>query len=140
LIKAFQLKGAIMKASPLNSANPPSASSPGENPCFSGGPNIAALNVLADGGVSYLLPYAQFLFAERESNPGLEKDPDAPRERLLIRFARADVALLGSGLRRLENRLQQYELQFVKSADRRLAAALNGHVAAVTVTLTKENL
>ena len=73
--------------------------------------------MLADGGVSYLLPYAQFLFAERESNPALEKEPDAPPEKLLIRFAQADVLILGSGLRRLETRLQQYELKFVKSAD-----------------------
>lgn len=129
-----------MKTSPLNPADPPSASSPGENPCFSGGPNIAALNVLADGGVSYLLPYAQFLFAERESNPALEKEPDAPPEKMLIRFARADVVVLGSGLRRLENCLQQCELKFVKSADQCLTATLNTHVAAVAVTLTKENV
>jgi hypothetical protein len=130
----------MMKPSPLNPGDPPSASNPSENPCFSGGPNLAALNVLADGGASYLLPYAQFLFAERESNPALEKEPDAPPEKMLIRFARADVVVFGSGLRRLENRLQQYELKFVKSADRRLAVVLNGHVAAVTVTFTKENV
>jgi hypothetical protein len=101
---------------------------------------MAALNVLADGGVSYLLPYAQFLFGERESNPALEKEPDAPPEKLLIRFARADVAVLGSGLKRLEQDIQKYELRFVKSADRRLAATLNTHIAAVTVTLTNKNV
>ncbi|HZQ45832.1 MAG TPA: hypothetical protein VFC07_02375 [Verrucomicrobiae bacterium] len=129
-----------MKQSPSNPGDPPSASSPGENPCFSGGPNLAALNVLADGGVSYLLPYAQFLFAVRGSNPALEKEPDAPPEKLLIRFARADVAVLGSGLKRLEQDIQKYELRFVKSADRRLAATLNTHIAAVTVTLTNKNV
>ena len=36
--------------------------------------------------------------------------------------------------------IQKYELKFVKSADRRLAATLNTHIAAVTVTLTKENV
>ena len=41
---------------------------------------------------------------------------------------------------RLERRLQKYELKFVKSADRRLAATLKTHIAAVTLTLTKENV
>lgn len=100
---------------------------------------MAALNVLADDGTSYLLPYAQFLFAEREPNPALEKEPDAPPEKMRIHLAQADVVVLGSGLRRLETRLQQYELKFVKAADRRLAAALNGHVATVTVTIAEEN-
>ena len=59
-------------------------------------------NVFADDGISYLLPYAQFLYAERISNPALEKEPDAPPEKMLIRFACADVVVLGSGLKRLE--------------------------------------
>ena len=70
----------------------------------------------------------------------MEKEPDAPPEKMLIRFARADVVVLGSGLQRLEREIQKYELKFVKSADRRLAATLNTHIAAVTVTLTKENV
>jgi hypothetical protein len=59
---------------------------------------------------------------------------------LLIRFASANVVVLGSGLKRLEAEIQKYELKFVKSADRRLAATLKTHIAAVTVTLTKENV
>ena len=68
------------------------------------------------------------------------KGPDAPPEKMRIHFARADVVVLGSGLKRLEQGIQKYELKFVKSADRRLAATLNTHIAAVTVTLTKENV
>jgi len=95
---------------------------------------------IADDGTSYLLPYAQFLYAEKISNPALEKEPDAPPEKMLIRFASANVVVLGSGLKRLEAEIQKYELKFVKSADRRLAATLKTHIAAVTVTLTKENV
>jgi hypothetical protein len=138
LPKPFQLKGVTMKSSPLNPADPTSASSLRDNPCFSGGPDIAALQVLADGSVSYLLPYAQFLSAERRPNPALEREPEAPPEQLLIRFARADVVVLGSGLARLETVLQKYELKFVKATDRRLAATLNTHIAAVAVTFIKE--
>src|SRR5664279_1054701 len=95
----------------------------GNNPCFGSDTQIAALNVVADDGNSYLLPYAQFLSAERFSNPALEQEPDAPPEKLLIRFASATVVVLGSGLKRLAGEIQKYELKFVKSAGRRLAAA-----------------
>jgi hypothetical protein len=131
-----------MKSSQLNTSENPtiSASSPRDNPCLGSDSTIAALDVFADDGISYLLPYAQFLFAERISNPALEKEPDAPPEKMLIRFASANVVVLGSGLKTLERAIQKYELKFVKSADRRYAATFKTHVAAVTVTLAKENV
>lgn len=123
-----------------SNANPiaASASNSRDNPCFSSDPNVATLNVLADDGIRYLLPYAQFLYAETIPNAALETKPDAPPEKLLLHFAAADVAVLGSGLTRLEEKIQKYELKFVKSADRRFTATLNTHVAAVTVTFSKE--
>jgi len=128
-----------MKSSQLNHDSPPiSASSPRDNPCFDIDPNIAALNLLADDGHSYLLPYAQFLYAQRDSNPALEEEPDAPPERLLIRFAVAKITVTGAGLNTLERAIQRQELKFVKAADRRLAATLKAHVAAVSVTFDKE--
>jgi hypothetical protein len=132
-----------MKSSQLNSSgNPPTApaSSPRDNPCFDTDIQTAALAAFADGGIIYLLPYAQFLYAERISNPALEKEPDASPEKMRIHFVKADVVVLGSGLKRLEQAIQKYELKFVKSADHRLAATLNTHIAAVTITLTKENV
>jgi hypothetical protein len=127
-----------MKSSELNLNDNPSASSLRDNPCFTTDLTIAALEVIADDGISYLLPYAQFLYAERMPNPAPEKEPDAPPEQMVIHFARADVVVLGSGLKRLEQNIQKYELKFVKSADRRLAETLNTHVTAVAVTLTEE--
>ena len=128
-----------MKSSQLNNDSPSiSASSPRDNPCFDIDPNIAALNLLADDGHSYLLPYAQFLYAQRDSNPALEEEPDAPPERLLIRFAVAKITVTGAGLNTLERAIQRQELKFVKAADRRLAATLKAHVAAVSVTFDKE--
>jgi len=130
-----------MKSSQLNNENPPaSASSPRDNPCLGSDPTITSLDVFADNGTSYLLPYAQFLYAERISNPALEKEPDAPPEKMRIFFATAEVVVLGSGLKRLEQGIQKSELKFVKSADRRLAATLSTHIAAVTLTLTKESV
>jgi hypothetical protein len=132
-----------MKSSqPNTSENPPttSASNPRDNPCLGSDATIATLKVIADNGISYLLPYAQFLYAEKTSNPALEKEPDAPPEKMLIRFACADVVVLGSGFNRLEHEIQKYELKFVKSADRRLAAVLKTHIVAVTLILTKENV
>ncbi len=125
----------------MNTNEVPPIESPSSrnNPCFGNDPTTAALNVFADDGHSYLLPYAQFLSAERFSNPALEQEPDAPPEKMLIRFAQAVVVVLGSGLDAVERDLQQYELKFVKSAPRRFAGLLNTHIAAVTITFTKEN-
>jgi hypothetical protein len=115
-----------------------SASSSRDNPCYGSDSTVAALNVLADNERSYQLPYAQLLYSETTPNPALEKDPDAPPEKLLIAFAVANVTVLGSGLRYIERAIQKYELKFVKSAALRYASALKTHVAAVTVSLIKE--
>ena len=131
-----------MKSSQLNTSDnqPASASSARDNPCLNRDSIIAALEVIADDGTSYLLPYSQFLYAEKIPNPVLDKEPDAPPEKMLIHFACADVIVLGSGLKRLEQDIQKYELKFVKSADRRFATTLKTHIAALTITLTKENV
>ena len=132
-----------MKSSQLNTnENPPtvSASSPRDNPCLGSDSTIAALDVFADDGISYLLPYAQFLYAEKISNPALEKEPDAPPEKMLIHFARPMWSCWAAASSGWKRTIQKYELKFVKSADRRLAATLKTHIAAVTVTLTKENV
>ena len=96
---------------PNTSEQPPaiSASSPRDNPCLGSDPTIAALEAIADDGISYLLPYAQFLYAEKIPNPALEKEPDAPPEKMPIHFAGAEVVVLGSGLKRLEQQIQKYE-------------------------------
>ena len=108
------------------------------NPCYGSDPTVATLNVFADDERSYQLPYAQFLYAEMTPNPALERNMDAPPERLLICFAVAEVMVLGSGLKSLERTIQKYELKFVKSVDRRYAATLKAHVAAVTITFTED--
>jgi hypothetical protein len=117
-----------------------SASSPRKNPCIGSDPNIAALEVIADDGISYLLPYAQFLYAERTANPALENEPEAPPEKISIHFACADVIVLGSDLNWLERRLQQYELSFVKSGNSRLDVVYDTLITAITLTLTKERV
>jgi hypothetical protein len=121
-------------------ANPAaaSASSPRDNPCYSNDPTVATLNVFADDERSYQLPYAQFLYAEMMPNPASERDADAPPKKMLVCFVSAKVMLLGSGLKSLERAIQKYELRFVKSADRRYAAALKTHVASVAINFTKE--
>ena len=115
-----------------------SESSSRDNPCYGSDPTAATLNVFTDDERSYQLPYAQFLYSEATPNPALEKDADAPPEKLLIVFAVAKVTVLGGGLKSLERMIQKYELKFVKSASRRYAAALNTHVAVVTVSFSTE--
>ena len=115
-----------------------SVSSKRDNPCYGIDPNVAALNVVADDEHSYFLPYAQLLYAEIIPNPALEKNADAPPEKLLICFAAAEVTVLGSGLQAVARKIQKCDLNFVKAVDRRFSASLKTHVTAVTITLTKE--
>jgi hypothetical protein len=130
-----------MKSSQLNTNdNPPAISAPRKNPCVGHDSNAAAIAVLTDDGISYLLPYAQFLYAERTANPALEKSPEAPPEKMSIHFGSAEVIVLGSGLKRLEGWLQKNELSFVMPADSRLGAVYDTLITAVTVTLNKENV
>ena len=131
-----------MSSSPLNSANPPvaSVSNLSSNPCYDTDPGVAALMVFADEGINYIFPYAQFLYAERMPNPDLEKEPEAPPEKMLIHFATAEVVVLGSGLTRIEQGILKYELTFIRAAGRSLAAVLKVHVAAIAVTFNKEVL
>lgn len=117
-----------------------SASSSRDNPCYGNDPTVATLNVFADNERSYQLPYAQFLYAELTPNPVLEKNADAPPEKLLICFAVAEVAVFGCGLKSLERAIQKYELKFVKSADRRYTTTLKTHVAAVIISFTEGKL
>ncbi len=114
-----------------------SASSSRDNPCFELDASIAAVQVLADDGRSYLLPYAQFLYAERTANPAVQREPEAPPETLLLHFATADVVLLGSGLKVVEKAVQRYELKSAQAADRRFAATLKVHIAAISITLSE---
>ena len=125
----------------MNTNEPPpiaSASAPRNPTCYDLDPNAAALKVFADDGHNYLLAYAQFLYADTFANPDLEQDADAPPEKMLIRFAQADVVVLGSDLRTLERAIQKYELKHVRSADRRFAVPLHLHVDTVSITFNKE--
>ena len=135
-----------MQSNPMNTdhthENPPagSVSSLRDNPCLRSDSTTAALEVMTDDGISYLLPYAQFLYAERKANPTVEQEPAAPPEMMRIHFAQAEVVVLGSGLKRLADGIQKQGLQFVKPADPRVAASFITHVASITLTLTKENI
>jgi hypothetical protein len=123
----------------MNHENP-SALASSTNVCYETSVQIAALAVHADDEHHYLLPYAQFLYAERTANPDVEKDADAPPEKILIRFAMAEVLVLGTGLAWIETRLQKYELKWMQAADRRLAAEFRTHLAVISVNFTKENI
>ena len=127
----------------MNTNEPPpteSASNPRDNPSYGTDSTVATLNVVADDGKSYQLPCAQFLYAEMISNPALETKPDASPEKLLLCFAVAEVAVLGSGLKTVERAIQKFELKYVKAADRRHATTFKTHVAAVAIAFTKEQV
>jgi len=114
-----------------------SVSSAHDNPCYGIDSNVASLNVYADDEHSYLLPYAQLLYAETIPNPALEKNADAPPEKMLVCFAVAEVTLFGTGLQVVARKIQKCDLNFLKAVDRRFASTLKTHVAAIAVNFTK---
>jgi len=61
---------------------------------------------------------------------------------MLLHFVQADVLILGCGLKPVAGSIKKYALSYVKSADRLLTfdPAQGAHIAAITVTLTKENV
>ena len=127
----------------MNNTNQPNAASPSslrDDLCVGKSAKVTALQVFADDQHSYLFPYAQFLYAEMVANPALDKEADAPPQMMLICFTQAEVTVLGSGLFRLERWIQQYELEYIKPADRRYAAALKTHVVSATVTFNKDHV
>ncbi len=132
-----------MKSNQLNSSEQPpamSVSNSRNNLCLGHDPNAAAVAVLTDDGISYLLPFAQFLCAKRTANPALEQEPEAPPEKMSIHFAGAEVTVLGCGLVRLESRLQKYDLGYVMPVESRLGAVYDTLITSVSVTLTKERV
>jgi len=133
-----------MKSSPPNNSDQPATISESRPrlDCYSSDSDTSVLEVFADNGISYLLPYAQFLRAERSANPALDQEPDAPPEKMLLHFVQADVLILGCGLKPVAGSIKKYALSYVKSADRLLTfdPAQGAHIAAITVTLTKENV
>ena len=96
-----------MKPNQSNSNDHPptvSASSPQDNPCLGSDPNIAALEIIADDGISYLLPYAQFLSAERFQS-GLGKGAGRPAGKNADTFCHGGGRRAGQwlGCRRAQN-------------------------------------
>ena len=68
-----------------------------------------------------------------------KRKPDAPPENCCSILPRPTLrcwAVASHGWKKI----QKYELKFVKSADRRFTATLNTHVAAVTVTFSKDRM
>jgi hypothetical protein len=96
--------------------------------------NLIALSVTDDGGRNYLFPYAHLLFAELSANPAVEKQPDAPPQRLHIYFAIGEIIILGSGLRRLELELQKGSLKFARRVSQDYSSALQTNIVSITVT------
>jgi hypothetical protein len=125
----------------MNASTNPSAPSPSSsrsNGCYETDAQAAALNVIADNETSYLLSYAHWLGTERHTNPVLERKPDAPPERMLIRFASAEVVLLGSGLAHIERIIQKCSLKYVRPMSQRFAAMEKTHIVSVTITFNRE--
>jgi hypothetical protein len=67
----------------------------------------------------------------------LEEEAGAPPQRLVVRFAMAEVVALGGGLKSIDGAIRKHMLKFVQPADGRHAATLKTHAASVSVAFAK---
>jgi hypothetical protein len=99
-----------------------------------------ALYVTADDGVSYLFGVGQFLDAKLDNNFQIENDPQAPPERLHIRYATGEVVVLGWGLHKVADWIGSGRLKSIKPLGSRHAALQETWVSVSSITVTtKEN-
>ena len=94
--------------------SPSTKSSAERNPCHDTTQRHSfALGVTADDEHEYFFGTTQFIEAELSANATVEKNENAPPERLLLRYATAEVVMIGQGLRRVVQALQRGELENV---------------------------
>jgi hypothetical protein len=102
--------------------SPSTEASAQRNPCHdTTNKHSFALGVTADDGHDYFFGTTQFIEAELAANDAVEKSENAPTERLDLRYATAEMVILGQGLRRLVQLIQRGELENIRPLDRRYA-------------------
>jgi len=69
----------------------------------------------------------------------LEKEPDAPPEKMLIHFACADVVVLAAP-QAADTGNSEIRIEVCEVGGSAVRRHVETHIAAVTVTLTKENI
>jgi len=97
-----------------------------------------ALGVTTDDSHEYFFGTAQFLDAELAANPAIENKEYAPPERLHLRYATGEVAILGRGLRRLAQLIQSGELSILKPATKRYTSLQQSGPMISSIVVTRK--
>ena len=120
----------------------PSTKPPSErNPCHDTTQRHSfALGVTADDEHDYFFGTTQFIEAELSANATVEKNENAPPERLLLRYATAEVVMIGRGLRRVIQALQRGELENVRPLDRRYAGLPHTGPIISSIVVTRKDV
>ena len=82
----------------------------------------ASIRIRADDRRAYCFATSHYLDALIEANA--DRQPNAPIQRLTLRFTSGEVVVLGSGLERIEDRLAESHLRGLKTVEPRHASLL----------------
>jgi len=99
----------------------------------------ASISILADDGRTYGFATSQYVDFVHEANPEMQKDSDAPAERMRLRFATAEVMILGSGLERIARALSEGQLCRMKAISRRYAGVLKSGPMIFSIAVAPKN-
>jgi hypothetical protein len=101
---------------------------------------MVALRVTADDQHDYLFGLVHFVDGERTANPDIESDKNASPEKLILRFTNGEVVILGQSLGRIAKTLQEGNLSYIQSADKRYAELQPTGVLISSITVTRKEI
>ena len=99
----------------------------------------ASISILADDGRTYGFATSQYVDFVHEANPGMQNDLGAPPERMRLRFATAEVMILGSRLERIASALSEGQLRGLKAISRRYARVLKSGPMIFSIAVALKN-
>jgi len=100
--------------------------------------HLFAVAITADDGHDYFFSTAQFLDAQLERSSGIHEDEKQAPERLLLRYATAEILILGRSLSRLAYPLQRGEVESLKPLGRRYAEVRQSGPVISSITVTRK--
>ena len=99
----------------------------------------ASISILADDGRTYGFATSQYVDFVHEANPGMQNDSGAPPERMRLRFATAEVMMLGSRLELIASALSEGQLRGLKAISQRYARALKSGPLIFSIAVAPKN-
>jgi len=97
----------------------------------------ASIRIRADDRRAYCFATSHYIDALIEANA--DGQPNAPPQRLTLRFTTGEAVILGSGLERIEERLSESHLRGLKTVEPRHASLLKSGPIIFSITINRKD-